>query len=159
VRRRRVRRAVAWVPVEIRLVGVGGAGSVPERHSGHGEAELLYMGAWSVRVRRSWRGDGLPTFCSGTASHLQHYQRAIPAARTQYAHRSARPTIQTMDELMPWRTRARHMTQYVGASMNITWLPVRRTRPATSGSRRALYFSESIAIGIVAGRGEREQRV
>jgi hypothetical protein len=42
--------------------------------------------------------------------------------------------------------------------MNITWLPVRRTRPATSGSRRALYFSESIAIGIVAGRGEREQR-
>jgi hypothetical protein len=43
------------------------------------------------------------------------------------------------------------MTQYVGASMNIIWLPMRSNRPKMRGARRVLYFSERDASGGVAG--------
>ena len=60
----------------------------------------------------------------------------------QGSHTNARPTTQITDALMPWKTRARAMTQYVGASMSIICEPMRATSPHSRGTRLFLNRSE-----------------
>lgn len=67
-----------------------------------------------------------------------------------YSNASA--TIQTIDELTPCMTRARAITQYVGASMSMTWDPTSASSPATSGTCLRLYLSENQAMMGVADK-------
>jgi hypothetical protein len=55
-----------------------------------------------------------------------------------------------MEEPIPWRIRAMHITGYIGASINIIWDPSKMRRPMIKGNFRALYRSENIAMGTVA---------
>jgi hypothetical protein len=58
--------------------------------------------------------------------------------------------VHTTEELIPCKTRARAISQYVGASISITCEPVKANRPSISGHFRELYRSDSHAMGGVA---------
>jgi hypothetical protein len=61
-----------------------------------------------------------PTICSGVVSHLRNYVVKTWRPKGMTPYNSAKPDTQIMDEPVPCKMRAMHISQYVGASMSIT---------------------------------------
>ncbi len=74
----------------------------------------------------------------------------MPIYSETIAYSRASQTTQTMVDPTPCRVRARHISQYAGASMNMICEPMRINTPATRGNFRASHFSDHTATGIVA---------
>jgi hypothetical protein len=94
----------------------------------------------------------LPIFFSGTVSALESadFVTLVDEQHDNITYSNANPTTHTTEELIPCSMRARHMIQYTGDSISITWDAKSASRPIINGMRRLAYRSENIAIGIVA---------
>jgi hypothetical protein len=69
---------------------------------------------------------------------------------TKVAYTRASPAIHIIEPPKPCNTRARIISQYAGANINMNWLPIMRSIPKFSGPLREEKCSEYQATGRVA---------
>ena len=108
----------------------------------------------SLIISWPFGGNCATTYCQ-RSSPAQCHSYALPVSSSPImsmpltTHIKAKPTTQITHALIPCATRARAMTQNVGASMSITCEPIRAAWPNSNGIFLFLYFSDRNAIGGV----------